>query len=78
MDEEEFSNVTWDIQDNTKHDTLDPLSDITDSLNQPIQQQPSIEVDTQQHQRHPFFSWHSHFETFRDSTSLRMEIQHLP
>lgn len=75
MDEEEFSNVTWDIQDNTKHDTLDPLSDITDSLNQPIQQQPPIEVHTQQQ---PFFSWHSHFETFRDSRSLRMVIQHLP
>lgn len=38
MDEEEFSNVAWDMQDN-KHDTIDPLSDITESLNQPTLQQ---------------------------------------
>ncbi|KAI7874555.1 hypothetical protein K492DRAFT_39829 [Lichtheimia hyalospora FSU 10163] len=42
MDQDEFSNVAWDMQDNDKHDTIDPLSDITDSLSQPTLP-PSIE-----------------------------------
>lgn len=75
MDEEEFSNVAWDMQDN-KHDTIDPLSDITDSLNQPTLQQQQQPLATQ------VLALCSlgigpHSETFRVSTSLPMTIQHL-